>query len=98
MDLQEYDYKIQYIPGKENAPPDVLSRQLGADRGQEDNQGMVVLPPEKFKVNALTPTNKVLILPLNEVKCGIMNLVHDHPLAGHLGQDKMLRKTQKRYY
>jgi hypothetical protein len=31
MDLQEYDYKIQYIPGKENTPPDALSKQLGVD-------------------------------------------------------------------
>jgi hypothetical protein len=37
MDLQEYDYEIQYIPGKENGPPDVLSRQPGVDKGQEDN-------------------------------------------------------------
>jgi hypothetical protein len=37
VDLQKYDYKIQYIPGKENRPPDTLSRQPGVDKGQEDN-------------------------------------------------------------
>jgi hypothetical protein len=42
VDLQEYNYKIQYIPGKENGPPDALSHQPGVDKGQEDNQGIVV--------------------------------------------------------
>jgi hypothetical protein len=71
VDLQEYDYEIQYVPGKENAPPDALLRQPGADKGQEDNQGVIVLPPEKFKVAAtghITPEGKVCIPPLNEVK------------------------------
>jgi hypothetical protein len=101
VDLQEYDYKIQYIPGKENTPLDVLSQQLGADKGQEDNQGVIVLPPDRFKTSAIgsiTPEGKVHVLPLNEVKQGIMNLVHDHPSAGHPGWDETLRKTQERYY
>jgi hypothetical protein len=88
VDLQEYDYKIQYIPGKENGPLDVLSRQLGVDKGQEDNQGVVVLPPEIFKMTTIghiTPEGKVHIPPLNEVKRGIMHLIHNHPSAGHPG-------------
>jgi hypothetical protein len=90
VDLQEYDYEIQYIPGKENALPDTLSRQPGVDKGQGDNQGMVVLPAEKFKTTIsatshTTPEGKVCIPPLNEVKRGIMQLIHDHPLAGHPG-------------
>jgi hypothetical protein len=95
MDLQEYDYEIQYIPGKENALPDVLSWQLGADKGQEDNQGVVVIPVEKFKITAsatshITPEGKVCVPPLNKVKRGIMQLVHDHPLAGYPGWDETL--------
>jgi hypothetical protein len=50
LDLQEYDYEILYIPGKENGPSDVLSQPPGADQGKEDNQGIMVLPPEKFKI------------------------------------------------
>jgi hypothetical protein len=93
INLQEYDYKIQYISGKENAPPDTLSWQPRADKGQEDNQGVIVIPPEKFwiaKVSHITPEGKVHIPPINEVKRGIMNLVHNHPMAGHLGWDKTL--------
>jgi hypothetical protein len=101
MDLQEYDYEIQYVPGKENALPDVLSRQQGVNKGQEDNQGIVVIPPEKFKISAtghITLEGKVCILPLNKVKRGIMHLVHDHPAAGHPGWDETIRKTQEKYY
>jgi hypothetical protein len=50
LDLQEYDYEILYIPGKENGPPDTLSQPPGADQGKEDNQGITVLPPEKFTI------------------------------------------------
>jgi hypothetical protein len=100
VDLQEYDYKIQYIPGKENGPPDVLLWQLGADKGQEDNQGVVVILAEKFRISAtshITLEGKVCIPPLDEVKRGIMCLIHDHPSTGHPGWDKMIWKMQEQY-
>jgi hypothetical protein len=37
LDLQEYDYEILYILGKENGPPDALSQPPGANQGKEDN-------------------------------------------------------------
>jgi hypothetical protein len=103
MDLQEYDYEIQYILGKENTPPDVLSWQPGADKGQEDNQGVVVILAEKFKITMsitshITPKGKVHVPPLDEVKRGIMYLVHDHPSARHPGCDETIWETQERYY
>jgi hypothetical protein len=58
------------------------------DKGQEDNQGVVVILAEKFKISAtshITPDGKVCVLPLDEVKQGIMHLIHDHPMAGHPG-------------
>jgi hypothetical protein len=77
VDLQEYDYEIQYIPGKENMPLDALSWQPGVDKGQEDNQGIMVIPTEKFKTTIsatshITPDRKVCVPPLNKVKRGIM--------------------------
>jgi hypothetical protein len=69
--LQEYNYEIQYVPGKDNALPNTLSRQPGVDKGQEDNQGVVVLPLEKFKmatIGHITPEGKVHVPPLNVVK------------------------------
>jgi hypothetical protein len=79
----------------------VLSRQPGVDKGQDDNQGIIMLPPEKVKavtIRHITPEGKVHVPLLNKVKRGIMNLVHDHPSASHLGHDETLRKTQERYY
>jgi hypothetical protein len=50
MDLQEYNYEIIYILGKQNIPPDMLSQIPGRDQGKEDNQGVTVLPPENFRM------------------------------------------------
>ena len=97
-DLQEYDFDILYIPGKTNVLPDALSRPPGADRGKEDNQDITILVPNKFKIATTTPERKTLVPPLNEVKRGIMRLIHDHPTAGHPGRDETLRKTQEHYY
>jgi hypothetical protein len=95
LDLQEYDYKILYIPGKENRPPDVLSWQPGADQGKQDNQGVMVLPPEKFKIQTMSNKGdrRIRVPALEEVKHGILNLVHNHLTAGHPGWDKMLQKV-----
>jgi hypothetical protein len=70
--------------------PDALSQQLGVDKGQGDNQGVVVILAEKFKTTIsatkhITPEGKVHVPPLNEVKRGIMQLIHDHPSVGHPG-------------
>jgi hypothetical protein len=90
LDLQEYNYEILYIPGKENGPPDALSRPPGTDQGKDDNQGIMVLPPEKFKVQTATGDERIQVPPLEEVKRGILNLVHNHPTAGHPGCDEMI--------
>ena len=49
-DLQEYNFNILYIPGKTNIPPDALSRLPGADKGENNNKEVMVLPPEKFVI------------------------------------------------
>ena len=89
-DLQEYDYKIQHIPGKDNIPPDALSRPPGVDQGKNDNQAQIVIPPEKFKIVVTTPNDPIT----TEMKRAIMLHVHDHPTAGHPGRDETIRKTR----
>ena len=88
-DLQECDFQLEYIPGKTNIPSDFLSRPLLADQGKTDNQSITVIPPEKCRTSLLKD-NKIQVPPILEVKCGIMNLYHDHPLAGHPGHDETI--------
>ncbi len=83
-DLQEYDFKIHYIPGKTNTGPDILSRPLNVDQGQGDNQDMTILPPAKF-IGQIS-----LSAPSETQKRDLMTLVHDHPMAGHPGRDETL--------
>jgi len=57
-DLQEYDYEIKHIPGSTNITADTLSRPPRVDKGEEDNQDVAVIPPEKFTTIATTTTNQ----------------------------------------
>ena len=88
-DLQEYNFKIHYIPRKTNTGPDILSRPLNVDQGKEDNQGITILPPTTF-INQIT-----LLQPTEMRKRDLMTLVHNHPTAGHPGRDETLRQAQK---
>ena len=84
--LQEYGYEIQHIPGKENIPPDTLSHPPGVDQGKNDNQQQIVIPPEKYKATTITSEQPMT----TEMKRAIMLLVHNHPAAGHPGQDETI--------
>ena len=94
-DLQEYDFILEHIPGKTNVPSDFLSRPPHANQGKKDNQGVIMIPPEKCRT--MVETNKIQVPPILEVKRGIMRLYHNHPLAGHPGRDETIRKVQERY-
>ena len=91
-DLQEYDYILWHIPGKTNILLDFLSWPPDADKGANDNKGVTMIPPEWIH------TASIIDIPLVvEVRRGLMNLYHNHPLAGHPGQDKMLWQVQEWY-
>jgi hypothetical protein len=47
-ELQEYHLKIQHVPGKLHTSEDLLSRPLGVDRGNADNENMTLLHPDTF--------------------------------------------------
>ena len=89
-DLQEYNYEIRHISGKDNIPPDTLSWPPGVDQGKNDNQAQTVIPPEKFKISTVTPNDPITV----EMKRAIMLHIHDHPVAGHPGCDETIRKTR----
>jgi hypothetical protein len=52
-DLQEYNYKIQHIPGKVNISANILSQPPGVDQGEKDNQQITILAPHWF-INVAT--------------------------------------------
>ena len=88
-DLQEYNYEIQHIPGKDNIPPDAPSRPPGVNQGKNDNQQQIVIASEKFKI--ATINSKPMT---TEMKRAIMLLVYDHSAAGHPGCDETIWKAQ----
>jgi RNase H-like domain found in reverse transcriptase/Integrase zinc binding domain/Chromo (CHRromatin Organisation MOdifier) domain len=47
-ELQDYNFKLQHIPGKLHTAADALSRPTGADEGKEDNQQMTMIPEAAF--------------------------------------------------
>jgi integrase-like protein/reverse transcriptase-like protein len=90
VDLQEYDFIIHHIPGKANTGPDILSRPPIADQGKEDNRDVTVLPPDKFACS-------ITVGGVSETqKRDHMTLVHNHPTAGHPGQDETIQQAKGR--
>ena len=48
LELEEYNIKLQHVPGKNNGRADVLSRRPDYDQGTNDNQDITVLPDRLF--------------------------------------------------
>ena len=82
-DLQEYDFQLEYVPGKTNVIADALSQPPGADKGEEDNRNIIIILEHRI--------NTIKVPNVCEVKRAIMVEMHDHPTAGHPGQDETLR-------
>src|ERR1700759_57095 len=51
--LARFDFTLRHIPGKSMGKPDGLSRRVDHGSGKEDNQGLTLLRPEMFMINAL---------------------------------------------
>jgi len=52
-ELQDYWFKIKHVPGKTHTAADFLSRPFVNDKGEQDNEDVVVLPPELFVKTAI---------------------------------------------
>src|SRR6202030_4659895 len=60
-ELQDFHFTIHHLPGSANSRADLLSRRPGFDRGVNDNDNVVLLPPALFSVNAVSlETNPAL--------------------------------------
>ena len=50
--LTRFSFTLHHRPGKYSGKPDALSRRAGHERGENDNDGVTLLKPEFFKINA----------------------------------------------
>ena len=48
LELEEYNIKLQHVPGKNNGRADALSRSPAYNQGSSDNQNVMVLPDKLF--------------------------------------------------
>ena len=95
-DLQEYDFQLEYIPGKTNTVADALSQPANTNQGQQDNKDITILPQQICVLH--TPKGQVIIPNVKEVKRVIVSKAHDTPTAGHPGRDETLQKVQQNYW
>ena len=58
--LQDYNLKIKHIPGKLHVATDMLLRPPNADKGEEDNQNLTLLPLELFVRLTIDPPEEWL--------------------------------------
>ena len=61
------------------------------DQGQDNNQNVIVIPPEKFTKIATTIALEVT----EETKHSLMTLVHDHYTVGHPRRDETICKAKQ---
>ena len=89
--LQDYNLVIKHVPGKLHAGPDMLSRPPDANKGEDDNTDVTLIPPEAF-IQSLS-----LDHPTEEDKREILRLYHDSPAGGHLGRDQTYEEVAKHH-
>ena len=97
VDLQEYDYILEYIPRKTNTAADALSRPPRKDHGEEDNKDVTIIPPHRART-AKTMGVRTIVPNVKEIKRVILQNNHDIPTAGHPGRDRTLRRIQEHYW
>jgi Integrase zinc binding domain len=47
-ELQDYNFRLQHVPGKLHTAADALSRPMGANKGKDDNQQMTMILEAAF--------------------------------------------------
>jgi hypothetical protein len=88
--LSEFDFRIEFLPGKNNESADALSRSFDSDA---ENEGSILLREECWKdiatVDVVTDTRT--LVEEDACKLEIVKARHDSVTAGHLG----IRKTRE---
>ena len=94
--LTRFDYTLEHRPGSSMGEPDALSRRADHGKGEEDNKGVVLLPPDVFAIHAMQAT--VLRGPEQEIlrdirECFATPGMVDQPVAAAARQ---LRRDRAR--
>ena len=89
QELAEFEFELRHVPGKKHVPADFLSRPFGENQGKDDNNDLVLLPPARF-AQVDFPTKL-------EDQCNILQLYHNHPLAGHPGITNTIHLLSQTY-
>jgi hypothetical protein len=87
--LAPFDFELQHIPSKHHILANFLSQPFGVDQGKDDNEEMVLLPPERFAQTKFPDELKQ--------QREILKLYHNHPLAGHPGIANMTHLLAQSY-
>ena len=80
-----------HIPRSTNGPEDALSRPPGIDKGENNNQDVVMIPPHHIR------TAIRLESPSDQFLRNVLQELHNHPTARHPGRDETIRKTKQLY-
>jgi hypothetical protein len=75
--LAPFDFELRHVSGKHHVPADFLSQPFSVDWGKDDNEEMILLPPEHFA--------QIKFPDELDQQHEILKLYHDHLLAGHPG-------------
>jgi hypothetical protein len=80
-----------HILGSTNGPADALSRPPGTDKGENDNQDIIMIPPHHIR------TAVTLKAPSDQFLRNVLQELHNHPTARHPRRDETLRKVKELY-
>ena len=80
-----------HIPESTNGPADALSHPPGTDKGENDNQDIIMIPPHRIR------TTITLETPSDQFLRNVLQELRNHPTTGHLGRDETLQKVKELY-
>ena len=81
--------------------PNMLSRQLDTNKGEEDNQDLVLLPPKTFVYmmdEVLQEATGKIYISEECIKRDILTRHHNHPTAGHPERDATFQAVNRTYW